>query len=186
MQRINTRFLGHSDHSPTTGVTELLVTAVQWVLGIFSESKLARPHSAPRLRIRAAIPLLPVCACMAYNWTAFIFTEENDKRVWTTGSEVRMPSSWVSRRPPPFKSPITHQCGTVCCDWVATSKIATDCQPVYEANSPFRRQYFSVSAVQETGWVPEQICSSKLPDYTVPNKLYRTLICLSAFSKLET
>jgi hypothetical protein len=162
MQGTNTRLLGHSDHSPITGVTELLVTAVQWVLGNFSEIKLAHPHSAPRLRIRGAIPLLPLCACMAYNWTAFIFSEENDKRIWTTGSEVRTPSSWVSRRPPPFKSPIIHQCGAVCCKWVATtSKIATDHQPVYKAKSPFRSQHSSVSAVQEPGWVPEQNCSSE-------------------------
>ena len=92
-QGTNTRFLGHSDHRPVTGVNELLVTAVQWVLGIFSESKLDHPHSEPRLRIRGAIRLLPLCACMAYNWTVFNFTEENDKRIWTTGSEVRMPSS---------------------------------------------------------------------------------------------
>ena len=153
------------------GLNELLATAAQQVLGIFSEGKLAHAHSAPRLRIRGAIPLLPLWACMAYNWTAFIFTEENDKRIRTSGSEVRMPSSWVSRRTPPFKSSITHQCGAVCCDWLYSAQsdangwlqpnIATDHQPVYEAKPPFRSQHSSVSAVDEPGWIPELICSSE-------------------------
>jgi hypothetical protein len=93
MQGTNTQFLSHSDHSPINGLAELLVTTAQYVLGIFSASKLGHRHSAPRLRMGRAIPLLPLRACTAYKWTAFTFTEENGKRIWTTGSEVTMPSS---------------------------------------------------------------------------------------------
>jgi hypothetical protein len=61
MQGINNRFLGHSDHSPITGLTELLVfvTAVQWVMGTFPDRKWAHPYSALRLRMGIAISLLP-------------------------------------------------------------------------------------------------------------------------------
>ena len=39
MRGINNRFLDHSDHSPITRLTKLIVTAIQYVLGIFPENK---------------------------------------------------------------------------------------------------------------------------------------------------